>query len=248
MEAVNDVWANKEPEVLYEDADFLALNKPSGLAVHGDGRNPRPTLADWIAQKYPTIVGVGEPMRRPDGGEIARPGIVHRLDRETSGVIVIAKTKESFEYLKVAFQERHVEKKYLAFVHGIIKEDDGVINRPIGTSRKDFRLRSAQRGAKGVMREALTEYLVLKRGESVTYVEVRPKTGRTHQIRVHFKAINHPVLCDRLYAPKHAELLGFVRLALHAHTIAFTNKEGKSITVEAPLPSDFTAALSALEA
>ena len=240
---MSDAWDVKEPIVLYEDEDILALNKPSGLAVHGDGRNPRATLADWILQKYPAIVGIGEPMRKGGGEEIARPGIVHRLDRETSGVILVAKTKASFEYLKEAFQERRVEKKYLAFVHGIIKEEDGVINRPIGTSRKDFRLRSAQRGAKGVMRDAITEYRVLKRGDMVTYVEVSPKTGRTHQIRVHFKAINHPVVADRLYAPKHAELLGFTRLALHAHSISFIARSGARITVEAPLPPDFQAAL-----
>ncbi len=239
MQAGADAWAAKEPTVLYEDDDVLALNKPSGLAVHADGRNKAPTLSDWVGERYPGLADVGEPMRAPDGTLITRPGIVHRLDRQTSGVIILAKNQRAFEYLKKEFQERRVEKKYLAFVHGLIKEEGGVIDRPIGTSRKDFRLRSAQRGAKGALREAVTEYAVLKRGEGVTYVEARPKTGRTHQIRVHFKAINHPVVGDALYAPKHTPLLGFTRLALHARSLSFTAATGKIILVEAPLPADF---------
>ena len=248
MEVESDAWANKEPTVLYEDEAILALSKPSGLAVHGDGRNTDKTLADWLTKVRPELIDVGEPTLLPDGRTIARPGIVHRLDRETSGVILIAKTQKAFEFLKVQFQERRVEKKYVAFVHGLIKEEEGVIDRPIGTSRKDFRMRSAQRGARGALREAVTEYNVLHRGVEGTYVEVRPKTGRTHQIRVHFKAINHPVVGDKLYAPNHQLLFGFTRLALHARSISFTNEGGEKIVVEAPLPEDFTRAIRSIGA
>jgi len=133
----------------------------------------------------------------------------------------------------------------LAFVYGVLKESTGVIDRPIGKSRKDFRLRSAQRGARGELREAVTAYTVLKQGGVATYVEVRPKTGRTHQIRVHFKAIHHPVVCDKLYAPKHKCILGFTRLALHASSITFSLPGGVAVTAEAPLPRNFRQACTA---
>ncbi len=240
-------------EILYEDKNIVAINKPAGLVVHSDGRTAEPTLVDWILEKYPKIKEVGEPMRlRPEfvkGGEeekiIYRPGIVHRLDRETSGALVIAKTQEAFNHLKEQFQERKTRKIYHAFVYGEIKEDDGVIDRPIARSRKDFRLWSAQRGARGEAREAITAFKVLHRTDvgninaGFSYIEVRPKTGRTHQIRVHMKAINHPLVCDSLYAPKQKPALGFKRLALHARSLEFTNLAGKVITVEAPFPEDF---------
>ena len=240
-------------EILYEDKNIVAINKPAGLVVHSDGRTTEKTLVDWILSKYPDIKEVGEPLHlRPEhikGGEaekiIYRPGIVHRLDRETSGTLVIAKNQEAFNHLKEQFQERETKKIYHAFVYAEMKEDDGVIDRPIARSRKDFRLWSAQRGARGEAREAITAYKVLKRTDvgninaGFTYIEVRPKTGRTHQIRVHMKAINHPLVCDSLYAPKQKAALGFKRLALHARSLEFTNLAGKVITVEAPFPEDF---------
>jgi 23S rRNA pseudouridine1911/1915/1917 synthase len=236
-------------EILYEDKNIVAINKPAGLVVHADGRTQEPTLVDWILEKYPDIKEVGEPLvinkEKANQQVVYRPGIVHRLDRDTSGVLVIAKTQESFEYLKSQFQFRETEKIYNAFVYGEMKEDDGVIDRPIARSKKDFRLWSAQRGARGEAREAVTHYKVLKRtdvgniNKGFTYIEVSPKTGRTHQIRVHMKAINHPVVADVLYAPKQKPALGFKRLALHARSITFTNLDNKPITVEAPFPEDF---------
>jgi 23S rRNA pseudouridine1911/1915/1917 synthase len=234
--------------ILYEDAYVLVVNKPSGLVVHADGKTDEPTLVDWILETHPEIQGVGEPLRLSDGRVLDRPGIVHRLDRDTSGVMVVAKTSESYEHLKKQFKDREVQKTYRAFVYGKMKDTDGVIDRPIGKSKKDFRLRSAQRGARGAMREAVTEYVVLNAEGDATYVEIKPKTGRTHQIRVHFKAINHSVICDRLYAPKRESLLGFERLALHAFQIFFTNMDGTRIEVEAPLPSDFIEAEGLIKA
>lgn len=235
-----------EPERIYEDEYVVAVNKPSGLVVHEDGRTKEATLANWLTKEYPEIQKVGEPWKRQDGTVLARPGIVHRLDRETSGVIVVAKTQTAFEHLKRQFQERTIEKMYSAFVYGELKETKGVIERPIGKSAKDFRLWSAQRGAKGKLRDACTEYAVLKRGEEACFVEMYPKTGRTHQIRVHFKAIHHPVVCDRLYAPNQACILQFDRLALHAQALSFTLPDGQRITVEAPLSADFERALEML--
>lgn len=251
-------------DILYEDENIVAVNKPAGLVVHSDGRTQEPTLVDWILKKYPESKEVGEPLRLREGqadeGIVYRPGIVHRLDRDTSGVLVIAKNQKAFEHLKSQFQNRETKKIYNAFVYGEMPVRDGstlggkgdweVIDRPIARSKKDFRLWSAQRGARGEAREAVTHYRVLKRTDTgninsgFSYIEVSPKTGRTHQIRVHMKAINHPVVCDILYAPKQAPALGFTRLALHARSIEFSNLEGKKITVEAPYPKDFEVAIA----
>lgn len=230
-------------KILYEDKDILALDKPAGLVVHSDGRTKEPSLADWILKKYPKLKSVGEPTMLADGRDIVRPGIVHRLDRDTSGVIVIAKNQKAFLHLKEQFQSRQVKKFYRAFVYGEMKDDRGIIDRPIGKSPSDFRQWSATRGAKGEMREALTRYRVIARGRGVSYIEAMPQTGRTHQIRVHLKAINHPVIGDELYAAGRRPLLGFKRLALHALRIHFTLPDGKPMEVEAPLPEDFEGAI-----
>lgn len=234
-----------EPAIVFENNDVLVINKPAGLIVHGDGKTTEPNLADWVIQKYPSMAEVGEPWHAPSGEMIPRPGIVHRLDRDTSGVMILAKTPEAFIHLKEQFQERHTEKLYHAFVYGLPKEDGGVIDRPIGKSRSDFRLWSAQRGARGELRDALTEWRVLKRGEDrdthdpISLLEVKPKTGRTHQIRVHLKAINYPVICDSLYAPKRLCLLGFTRTALHASMLVLRLPGGAVGRFEAPYPPDF---------
>lgn len=230
--------------VIFEDKDILVINKPAGLVVHADGRTEEVTLVDWIMENYPKIKKVGEPITLSDGSVLERPGIVHRIDRDTSGVLIIAKTQKSFEDLKLKFQNREIEKTYRAFVYGAVKEDEGVIDRPIARSRSDFRLWSAQRGGKGTERDALTEYKVLGRRTDVSFLDLKPKTGRTHQIRVHMKAINHPVVCDSLYAPKREPLLGFQRLALHAYSVQFTSISGKLMKFDAPYPKDFKEALS----
>ncbi|MDO8590563.1 MAG: RluA family pseudouridine synthase [bacterium] len=259
--------------ILYEDRNVLVVNKPAGIVVHADGRTDEPTLVDWILKHYPKIRGVGEPIQdsRPhdavgqarfmnqESMAFSRSGIVHRIDRETSGVLAVAKNQKTFLSLKKQFQDREVEKSYRAFVYGEMKGDEGTINRPIARSRKDFRLWSAQRGGRGQEREAITEYKVLARSnpfqsdsfglarhKGFSFLEINPKTGRTHQIRVHLKAINHPVVCDKLYAPKRDCAMGFKRLALHAFFISFTLPSDKRIKVEAPYPSDFVSAIALL--
>ncbi len=236
-----------EPIILYEDADILAINKPAGLVVHGDGKTKEPTLSDWIISKYPDIKKVGEPGRTASGEEVDRPGIVHRLDRDTSGVMLVAKNQASFENLKTQFQNHEIKKTYHAFVFGEMKNDKGTIDRPIGRSNKDFRMWSAQRGARGELREAVTDYQVLNRGKGYSFVQVNPKTGRTHQIRVHFKAISYPLVADSLYAPSRENTLGFERLALHSHEVTFAGVDGKSHTVVAPYPEDFVSAMGLLQ-
>jgi len=231
--------------VLYEDDQVLVLNKPSGLVVHADGKIDTKTIADWILDNYPDLRGVGEPAFY-DGKTIDRPGIVHRLDKGTSGVLVVAKNQESFLGLKEQFKKREIEKIYNAFVYGSPKEKEGIIDRPIGRSVKDFRRWSAQRGGRGKLRKAETHYKVLESNETHSFLEIKPKTGRTHQIRVHLKAINHPVICDSLYAPKRECALGFERLALHALSISFKNIQGEILNIGSPLPQDFNNALSVL--
>ncbi len=236
-----------KPEILYEDNEVVAINKPSGLVVHSDGKTEEKTLVDWLIQKYPEIKEVGESGRTSTGDIVLRSGIVHRLDRETSGVMVVAKTEESFQNLKKQFQNHKIKKTYNAFVWGEMKNDEGVINRPISRSGKDFRMWTAQRGGRGLEREAETYYKVLNKKRGYSFVEVRPKTGRTHQIRVHLKAINHPLVADKLYGPKKENDLGFTRLALHSKTLIFKTAMGEEITVFAPYPDDFNTGISMLQ-
>lgn len=225
---------------LYSDEDVVVINKPAGLMVHPDTlKKVEPTLVDWIRKHHPEMEEVGEAMVMKDGSEIARPGVVHRLDRDTSGVLILARTQKAFEFFKDAFMEREAAKTYRAFVYGTLQNERGTIDRPIGKSRTDFRQWSATRNPRGVMRDAVTDYKVLGRGGGTTYVEVFPKTGRTHQIRVHFKALQHCVVHDTLYAPGKPGFLGFTRLALHALSLRVKLPSGKEMTFKAPLPPDF---------
>ena len=237
--------------LIYKDDTVLVVNKPSGLVVHGDGKGDERSLVDMILEEFPDMKDVGEPMEIEHKGEmktIFRPGIVHRLDRDTSGVMIIARSQETFLFLKKQFQERETQKIYHAFVYGNIKEDGGRINAEIGRSPTDIRTWSAGRGKRGTLREAVTDWKVLKRGldeesgERVTYVELSPKTGRTHQLRVHMKYNNTPIVADPLYAPNRPHVLGFERLALHAHSLSVVLPGGVPQTFVAPLPAEFLTA------
>lgn len=240
--------------ILYEDGDCVVVDKPPGLMVHDDGRSKGPFLADWMA-RYPGISSVGEPARAEDGSVLARPGIVHRLDRETSGALIMAKTAGGHADLKKQFQDRTIAKKYAAFVWGGLAEEFGTIDRPIGRNKNDFRKWSAAgRGRKGESREAETYWTRLWTGrapaggrdgrpEAFSLIMAEPKTGRTHQIRVHFLAIHHPVVGDKLYAENKPYALGFGRLALHSRSLEFRSPEtGKRVSVTAPFPADFVGA------
>ena len=240
-----------EPTLLFEDDALIVVNKPAGLMVHADGKTNKqslkPTLVDWLLEKYPDMAAVGEEQTLDSGMIIQRPGIVHRIDRDTSGVLVVVRTQEAFLHLKEQFQEREVQKTYRAFVYGNIKDERGIIDKPIGGSRGGLGARSVK-NTHGTMRDALTAFRVMQRSPEVSQVEVFPKTGRTHQIRVHFASIQRPVLCDRLYAPGRPSMLGFTRLALHALSVSFMHPStGKKVSFTAPLPDDFLAAEAALQ-
>jgi 23S rRNA pseudouridine1911/1915/1917 synthase len=240
-----------EPTVIFEDDDVIIIDKPSGLIVHSDGRTAEPSVAEWVVEHYPETHGVGEPWLSPQGETVDRPGIVHRLDRATSGIMVVAKTQTAHAFLKNEFQKRLVSKEYRAFVYGQPKADRGVIDAEIERVRSTPPRWSARMRGQGTRRAALTEWEVVRRGadketgEKVSLLAARPKTGRTHQIRVHLQSINLPVICDPLYAKGRSHLLGFERLALHAFRLSLTLPNGASKTFEAPLPSDFEHAMVA---
>lgn len=234
------------PTILFENDDLLVINKPAGLVVHPDGKREEVTLVDWILERHPEIKGVGEPLVMEHKGEqitIDRPGIVHRLDRETSGAMIIAKNKNAYEFLKQQFQDHSIQKEYIAIVSGWT-DDRGIIDAPIGRHPRDIRVWTTGRGVRGMSRSAITTYIAQKKfadtlGNKYTLVALFPETGRTHQLRVHMKSIQRPIIGDGLYAPNTLGQLGFNRVALHARRITFIDLENKKHTVEAPVPEDF---------
>lgn len=240
-------------DIIFENDNLLIINKPAGILVHGDGKSTEPTVADWVLEQYPQLRDVGEPMTVQGAGgvvvAIARPGIVHRLDKDTSGCLVIAKNQASFVQVKAQFQDHTIQKTYHAFVYGNVKKDAGRIDAPIGRSANDFRRYTASRGKRGTVREAITTYTTLGRftvhHEAFSYMALSPLTGRTHQLRVHMQFVHHPIVSDGLYAAKKPQALGFVRQALHARSITLTDLSGSLITAIAPFPDDFKHAITA---
>lgn len=226
-----------EPTILYEDEHVLAISKPAGLVVHTDGRTEESTLDEWVIARYPDIKEVGGLHTLDSERYVPRAGILHRLDRETSGVILVARDDETFYFLQRQFLDHSIEKTYNAFVMGVLSPEVGVIELPIGRSRSDFRQWTTGDDARGTLRPATTHYRTLESSGAFSFMELSPKTGRTHQLRVHMKAIGHPILCDTRYDTPTA--LGFTRLALHALSIKIILPDGEQKTITAPLPEDF---------
>lgn len=234
----------KEPLLIDETDDYLVLDKPAGLIVHSDGRTEEPSLADWVLAHYPALASVGEPWVSPQGKRVALPGIVHRLDRTTSGIMLLAKTRAMYAHLKEQFKARHVDKAYRAIVYGHMEKEDGrivaEITRTGETGKKRWDARPCDAHDK---RAAITEWRVISRGETdgekFSYIDAYPKTGRTHQIRVHLSSIDHPIVADHLYATGKQPILGFTRPALHAYSIAFALPAGERVVYAAAMPSDF---------
>lgn len=224
--------------VLYEDEDLIAVDKPAGMVVHAGAGRHSGTLVNALLYRYGRLSEVG--------GE-ARPGIVHRLDRQTSGVILVARNDRAHRSLAAQFAARKVEKLYLALVHGQLRQQQGRIEAPIARDPVR-RIRMSARLGQG--RAALTEYRVLGRYPGFTLLEVRIGTGRTHQIRTHLASIGHPVVGDRLYgAPRHVEGLPVLgRHFLHARRIEFLHPStGQPLSIESPLPEELAAWLEAVE-
>jgi 23S rRNA pseudouridine1911/1915/1917 synthase len=219
-------------DVLYEDDSMLAVNKPAGMVVHPGAGNPTGTLVNALLHLDPAIAWPGQP---------ERAGIVHRLDRDTSGVILVARTVRAHEALSRQFRERSIRKTYVAVVHGDVKSG-GTIDLPIGRHPTE-RKRMSVTGKPA--RSAFSEYEPLERFGAFTFVEVRPRTGRTHQIRVHLAAKGWPIVGDRVYGSRARST--FARQALHAAAIDFEHpKNGERLRIEAPLAADIAEMLARL--
>jgi 23S rRNA pseudouridine1911/1915/1917 synthase len=232
-------------DVLYEDDDVVAVNKPAGMTVHAGAGNTRGTLVN-------ALLGRGQTLS--EGGDALRPGIVHRLDKDTSGIILVAKNDAAHAKLGEAFRQRAVKKTYIALIHGILKGDRGRIDLAIGRDpKRRVRMAARRSGVLANAREARTDWRVLARIDTTTLVEVQLHTGRTHQIRVHFSALRHPVVGDTLYGAEAQLRVGKVTLPplgrnfLHAAKLGFTQpRTGAWIELRAPLPPHLRAFLQQL--
>ncbi len=212
-------------EILWEDEDLAVINKPRGMVVHPAAGHEDGTVVNALLYHLSSLGGIG--------GE-RRPGIVHRLDRDTSGLLMVAKNDESQLALSRMLQERRMEKHYLALVEGVPKEESGRIALPIGRSKKDRKKMAVDPAG----REAVTEWRKIAEGHGCALLDVHILTGRTHQIRVHMKAISHPVCGDPIYG--YARGLKVPCLMLHARSLAFDHpRTGEPLRFEAPVPEDF---------
>lgn len=231
---------NTPLKVLYNNHGLLIIDKPAGMVVHPGAGFKGETLASALLYNFADIAVVGEEHR---------PGIVHRLDKDTSGVILVAKTKEMYEFLKDAFAERKIKKEYLALVSGLLEKRQGFIELPIGKSKMDFRKQTTRDPIEA--KEALTEYRVLEEMalgiDKYSLILVKLHTGRTHQIRVHFSSLGHPLMGDELYGGKKVKLEGLNRQFLHAKKIEVRLPNKTWIEAESELAPDLKQVLKNLD-
>lgn len=230
-----DLKAQEIPlDIIYEDTDIVVVNKAKGMVVHPAAGNPDGTLVNAImAHCKGNLSGIG--------GEL-RPGIVHRLDKDTSGLLIIAKNDKAHLQMSEQIQKRQVKKTYLALVRGVIAENEATIKMPIGRSTKDRKKMAVTKNGK----EAITHFKVLERFKDYTYLQVRIETGRTHQIRVHMAEIGHPVVGDMVYSNGKNEF-GIEGQMLHAKSLDFNHPiTEKAMHLEAPLPKYFEEVLEEL--
>lgn len=235
-----------EPEMIAETPDYIIVNKPAGLLTHPTEANEKNSLAGWIVKKYPAIKKIGDdPMR---------PGIVHRLDKEASGLLVIARTQKMFNHLKEQFKNRAVSKEYIVLVHGKVDKDWDEINFPISRSETADKMAAMPQTVRGLPtesgKEAKTEFFVEKRFVNFTLLHVKIHTGRMHQIRAHMLAYNRPVVGDPLYFQKKQkrawdEKCG--RLFLHSAKLGFKNLDGDEVKYESPMPDKLSSFLLLLK-
>lgn len=205
------------PKIMYEDDDFLIVYKPSGVVVHPFDYSTEYTLVDFLHEYSQVVFSIENNVTLQDGRVIALGGVVHKLDRETSGLIVIAKNTDVFTELKQQFRNHTVEKVYLAVVEGIVEKDFFTIDAPLGRSKKDYKQSTNPERPRGELRSAITDVEVMERRSSMTLVRLLPKTGRTHQLRAHMVHIGHPIVGDKAYGSKEESK----RIMLHAFSLRF---------------------------
>ena len=222
-------------EVIYEDVDIIVVNKPKGMVVHPANGNPDGTLVN-------AIMNICKDSLSGIGGEI-RPGIVHRIDKDTSGLLIIAKNDKAHINLSEQIKNREITKKYVALVRGVIKENNATIDMPIGRSDKDRKKMAVRKDGKN----AVTHFDVIKRYNGYTYLDIKIDTGRTHQIRVHLAEIGYPIIGDGVYS-NGRNPFGVEGQMLHAKSLEFKHPiTGKIMKLEAPLPEYFEDVLRNLE-
>jgi len=221
-------------DIIYENDDFLIINKPSGLIVHPTTFKETNTLVHFLINYYPQIKNIGD-------DKDLRPGIVHRLDKNVSGLMVIAKTQEAFDHLKEQFKERKVKKEYYALVYGEVKEKKGIIDLSIGFSKRKSKIKMTV-FSQNKSKSAITEYEVLKKFPNFTLLKVKIKTGRTHQIRAHLNFIGHPILGDKIYRNKGLERkikkINLDRIFLHSFMLCFYDLKNKWVEFEKEMPEE----------
>lgn len=226
------------PKIIFEDNEILVLDKPSGMVTNVSETSAAGTLQEWVHENYSQNFEGG------DGSDFyTRSGLVHRLDKETSGIVIFAKTREAFENLQAQFKSRGVEKEYVALVFGEFEEGAVEIDAPIARNPKSRTKMAVVEGGKGAVTR-IERVNIMGAGDSkMTLVKAFPKTGRTHQIRVHLAAFGHPIIGDDLYAGQRRSISSrevFGRLMLHANKITFTHpKTGKRVSFESEIPHDF---------
>ena len=230
-------------KTLYEDESCLVIDKPADMMSHPDLHESGETVSDWMRETYTESAEI----------DADRPGIVHRLDRDTSGCMLLIKNKKHFNKYKAQFQDHTIKKVYIAIVAGIVRNDTGIIDTPIARAKSDFRRKEVKneftKDYRGELRDAITRYKVIERikcGGGYTVLECLPLTGRTHQIRVHLRSIRHPIVGDELYGSQQSMTMAS-RQMLHAKSLDFVTTPDQKVHVESPMPEDMKEVLEKIK-